>query len=62
VELSRNRFTPPEAFVSHVDVTKFGNIPDGGGWRYVGRKQGKKNSQPPPDAPEPPEANHPSSG
>lgn len=25
----------------HVDVTKFGNIPDGGGWRYVGRRQGK---------------------
>ena len=27
----------------HVDVTKFGNIPDGGGWRYVGRQQGKRN-------------------
>ena len=27
----------------HVDVTKFGNIPDGGGWRYVGRQQGKNN-------------------
>ncbi|MFE9790105.1 IS481 family transposase, partial [Nocardia salmonicida] len=27
----------------HVDVTKFGNIPDGGGWRYLGRAQGKKN-------------------
>ncbi len=27
----------------HVDVTKFGNIPDGGGWRFVGRQQGKKN-------------------
>ena len=27
----------------HVDVTKFGNIPDGGGWRYVGPEQGKKN-------------------
>jgi transposase InsO family protein len=27
----------------HVDVTKFGNIPDGGGWRYVGRAQGKVN-------------------
>lgn len=22
----------------HVDVKKFGNIPDGGGWRYVGRR------------------------
>ena len=27
----------------HVDVTKFGNIPDGGGWRYVGRQQGDQN-------------------
>ncbi len=27
----------------HVDVTKFGNIPDGGGWRYVGRHQGDTN-------------------
>lgn len=27
----------------HVDVTKFGSIPDGGGWRYVGRAQGEKN-------------------
>jgi transposase-like protein len=27
----------------HVDVTKFGNIPDGGGWRYVGKQQGNRN-------------------
>jgi transposase InsO family protein len=27
----------------HVDVTKFGNIPDGGGWRYVGKLQGDRN-------------------
>jgi transposase InsO family protein len=27
----------------HVDVTKFGNIPDGGGWRFVGRQQGRRN-------------------
>ncbi|UFS59380.1 IS481 family transposase [Subtercola endophyticus] len=27
----------------HVDVTKFGNIPDGGGHRYVGRQQGRRN-------------------
>ncbi len=27
----------------HVDVTKFGNIPDGGGWRYVGKAQGVRN-------------------
>ena len=29
----------------HVDVTKFANIPDGGGWRYVGRAQGEFNAQ-----------------
>ena len=27
----------------HVDVKKLGNVPDGGGWRYVGRQQGDKN-------------------
>lgn len=27
----------------HVDVKKLGNIPDGGGWRFVGREQGSKN-------------------
>jgi transposase InsO family protein len=27
----------------HVDVKKLGNVPDGGGWRYVGRFQGDKN-------------------
>jgi transposase InsO family protein len=27
----------------HVDVKKLGNIPAGGGWRFVGRSQGKKN-------------------
>jgi transposase InsO family protein len=27
----------------HVDVKKLGNIPDGGGWRFVGRSQGAKN-------------------
>ncbi|WP_432941056.1 IS481 family transposase [Kribbella sp. CA-253562] len=29
----------------HVDVTKFGNIPDGGGHRFVGRQQGKRNRE-----------------
>lgn len=29
----------------HADVTKFGNVPDGGGWRYVGRTQGNTNRQ-----------------
>lgn len=27
----------------HVDVKKLGNIPDGSGWRYVGRQRGKQN-------------------
>jgi transposase InsO family protein len=27
----------------HVGVTRFGNIPDGGGWRYVGKQQADKN-------------------
>ena len=27
----------------HVDVKKLGNIPQGGGWRFVGRIQGGKN-------------------
>ncbi|WP_046322527.1 IS481 family transposase, partial [Mycobacterium sp. UM_Kg1] len=27
----------------HVDVKKLGNIPTGGGWRFVGRSQGKRN-------------------
>jgi transposase InsO family protein len=27
----------------HVDVKKLGNIPDGGGWRYLGRAKGKRN-------------------
>ena len=29
----------------HVDVTKFGNIPDGGGHRFVGRQQGERNER-----------------
>ncbi|MGI8336942.1 IS481 family transposase, partial [Actinomadura scrupuli] len=29
----------------HVDVKKLGNIPDGGGWRHVGRAQGELNRQ-----------------
>jgi transposase InsO family protein len=29
----------------HVDVTKFGNIPNGGGHRYVGRQQGEANKR-----------------
>ena len=34
---------PHPGSLIHVDVTKFGNIPDGGGWRYVGKQQGYTN-------------------
>ena len=26
----------------HVDITKLGKVPDGGGWRYVGKQQGDR--------------------
>jgi transposase InsO family protein len=29
----------------HVDVKKLGNIPDGGGWRSLGRNAGRRNSR-----------------
>jgi transposase InsO family protein len=29
----------------HVDVKKLGNVPDGGGWRFLGRQQGESNRQ-----------------
>lgn len=35
----------------HVDVKKLGNIPDGGGWRFVGRRQGAWNRQSTPGKP-----------
>jgi transposase InsO family protein len=28
----------------HLDIKKLGRIPDGGGWRVVGRKTGRRNS------------------
>ena len=34
---------PHPGAMLHVDVKKYGNIPDGGGWRFVGRHQGGKN-------------------
>ena len=36
---------PHPGSLIHVDVTKFGNIPDGGGHRYVGRQQGDRNKR-----------------
>jgi transposase InsO family protein len=35
----------------HVDVKKLGRVPDGGGWRYVGRKQGTRNKAQTPHLP-----------
>ena len=35
----------------HVDVKKLGNIPDGGGWRFVGRQQGRKHREQTPGKP-----------
>lgn len=34
---------PAPGELLHVDVKKLGNIPDGGGWRFLGRVQGEKN-------------------
>ncbi|MBN9106547.1 MAG: IS481 family transposase [Propionibacteriaceae bacterium] len=34
---------PHPGSLIHVDVKKLGNIPDGGGWRFVGRQQGDQN-------------------
>jgi len=40
--IRRYEHETPGAMI-HVDVKKLGNIPDGGGWRYVGRQQGLRN-------------------
>jgi transposase InsO family protein len=34
---------PHPGALIHVDVKKLGNVPDGGGWRYLGRDQGRRN-------------------
>ena len=36
---------PHPGSLIHVDVTKFGNIPDGGGHRFVGRQHGERNTR-----------------
>jgi transposase InsO family protein len=40
--IRRYEHTSPGSLI-HVDVKKLGNVPDGGGWRYVGRRQGDRN-------------------
>ncbi|MFT0849019.1 IS481 family transposase [Actinomycetaceae bacterium L2_0104] len=42
---------PHPGSLVHVDVKKLGNIPDGGGWRYVGRQQGHRNRTATPEKP-----------
>jgi len=42
-EPARRYEHPHPGAMIHVDVKKLGNIPDGGGWRTVGRAQGRKN-------------------
>jgi transposase InsO family protein len=34
---------PHPGSLIHVDVKKLGNVPDGGGWRYLGKQQGDRN-------------------
>jgi transposase InsO family protein len=48
--LERREQPPPKRYereapgdLLHVDVKKLGNIPAGGGWRFLGRRQGKAN-------------------
>jgi transposase InsO family protein len=41
-QIRRYEHDHPGALI-HVDVKKLGNIPVGGGWRFVGRAQGGKN-------------------
>jgi transposase InsO family protein len=36
---------PHPGSLLHVDVKKLGNVPDGGGWRFLGREQGGKNTR-----------------
>src|SRR5689334_20052396 len=40
----RYEMTRPGELV-HVDVKKLGNVPDGGGWRHLGRDHGNANRQ-----------------
>jgi transposase InsO family protein len=44
-ELIRRYEHPHPGAMLHVDVKKYGGIPDGGGWRYLGRVQGDRNRE-----------------
>jgi transposase InsO family protein len=45
---------PAPGDLLHVDVKKLGNIPDHGGWRFVGRAQGQRNRAATPHTPRSP--------
>ena len=45
--------TPHAGALIHVDVKKLGNIPDGGGWRYVAANQGAEPRRGPRQAAQP---------
>ena len=42
--IRRYEMTRPGELV-HVDIKKLGNVPDGGGWRKLGREVGERNKQ-----------------
>lgn len=48
--IRRYEHAHPSSLV-HVDVKKLGNIPAGGRWRYLGRRQGEKNRSATPGKP-----------
>jgi transposase InsO family protein len=44
-EPTRRYEHPHPGAMLHVDVTKYGNIPDGGGWRYLGRFEARRHRE-----------------
>ena len=42
-DIRRYKHEKPGAMI-HVDVKKLGNIPDGGGWRYVGGSEASRTA------------------
>lgn len=48
--IQRYEHPHPGALV-HAEVKRLGNIPDGGEWRYVGRRKGERNRAATPDKP-----------
>jgi transposase InsO family protein len=50
-EPNRRYEHPHPGSLLHVDVKKLGNVPGGGGWRFVGRRQGSRNRSATPGKP-----------